>query len=108
MAVMAIQSIDLRTGGAIEIVASAHDPSGVATLEIAGIAQTPSATGASSVRLRIARPADDRVRFVTTDRLGNETRGTLVLTADRAASPASTSAPLTPASRSTTRWGSGR
>ncbi|MFN7953162.1 MAG: CsgG/HfaB family protein [bacterium] len=87
--VMAIQSIDLLTGGAIEIVASAHDPSGVATLEIAGIAQTPSATGASSVRLRIARPADDRVRFVTTDRLGNETRGTLVLTADQAASPAS-------------------
>ncbi len=77
--VVAIQSIETVAGGAIEIRATAHDPSGLATLEIGGVSEPPTRVDTAAIRVRIPRPPDDRVRFLTVDGVGNETRGVIVL-----------------------------
>ncbi len=77
--VVAIQTIETVTGGAIEIRATAHDPSGLATIEIGGVSERPTPTDTAAIRIRLPRPPDDRVRFLTADGVGNETRGVIVL-----------------------------
>lgn len=77
--VVAIQSIEAVADGRLELIGSAHDPAGLAHLEVAGVQSAPNLPSSALLKLRLARPADDRIAFRAVDRLGNETSGTIVL-----------------------------